>query len=103
MPHPSHPHRSNTGQRVQTMQLLTVAISKQLIFTSLLISETSGENLSVIDSTHFINKGILCARNNDVHHISEDFLNSRYAQVKTYLAVHSFDCEDGGTGVHEHL
>jgi hypothetical protein len=36
----------------------------------------SGERASVIDSTYYINKEILCPGNNVVHHISEDVLNS---------------------------
>jgi hypothetical protein len=41
--------------------------------------EKSEESLSVIHSAYYtpyyINKGILCPRNNDVHHISEDVLH----------------------------
>jgi hypothetical protein len=48
----------------------TTAISKELLSSALLIRETSGESLSAIDSTYYINKGILCRRNNDFHHIS---------------------------------
>jgi hypothetical protein len=53
-----------------------VAISEQLINTALLTRETSGERMSVIDSTYHINKGILCPTNDYVHHISKVIINS---------------------------
>jgi hypothetical protein len=40
------------------------------------------------------NKGILCTRNYDVHHISEDILSSLDGQVRTYQSEHSIDCKD---------
>jgi hypothetical protein len=58
----------------------TTFISDQLISTTFLNRETSGDSQSVIDSTYYIpnyiSKGILCPRNNNVHHTSEDVLNS---------------------------
>jgi hypothetical protein len=36
--------------------------------------------VSVTDFTHYINKGILCPRNNEVHHTSEVVLNSPHSQ-----------------------
>jgi hypothetical protein len=72
------------------------AVSESLICTALLIRGTSGESLSAIDSAHYISKVILCPRHNDVHHISEDVLNSPDAQVKTCPSVHSVDCETEG-------
>jgi hypothetical protein len=62
--------------------------------TALLIRGTSGESLSVIDSTHYISKVNLCPKNDNDHHISKDVFNSPDAQVKIYLSVHSVDCED---------
>lgn len=44
----------------------------------------------VIDSTQCINKAILCPRNNDVDHISEEDRNKLHGQVKTDLSVHSY-------------
>jgi hypothetical protein len=56
------------------------ATPEHLISTTFLINEKSGQSLPVIDHTHYIlsyiNKGILFPRNSDVHHISEDVVNS---------------------------
>jgi hypothetical protein len=44
--------------------------------------------VSVIDSTHFINRGILCLKSSDVdHHINEEDLNSLDGQVKTCISL----------------
>jgi hypothetical protein len=61
------------------------AVPEQLINTALLITETPGEGLFVVDSTYYIlyiNKATLCPRENDVHHISEYVLNSLEEEVK---------------------
>jgi hypothetical protein len=69
----------------------TVAISKPLISTTFLIREMSGESLSVIDYTcyipHYINKGILCPKSNDVHHISEDIFDSLVKTLTSHIHI----------------
>jgi hypothetical protein len=55
-----------------------------------------GESLSLNDSTYYISKEMLLAINNDVHHNNEEVLNSLDGQAKTYLSVHSIDCEVRG-------
>jgi hypothetical protein len=53
-----------------------------------------GESLSVINSTYYINKEMLCPRNNDTHRIkSYHILNSLGGQAKTCVSIHSIDCE----------
>jgi hypothetical protein len=47
--------------------------------------------LTVIECAYYINKGILCPRNTDVYHVSEDILNSFDAQFKIYLSVNFTD------------
>jgi hypothetical protein len=64
--------------------------------TASLIEKIYGESLSVVDSTHCINKAILCQRINDVDHISKEVLETVDGQMKTYLHHYSVDSEDEG-------
>jgi hypothetical protein len=43
----------------------------------------SGNNTSVIDSIHYVNKASLCSGNNDIDHIGEEILYSLIGQIKT--------------------
>jgi hypothetical protein len=42
------------------------------------------ESPSVIDSAYYINKGILCPRNNYAHHITEEVLDG---YIKTFYRL----------------
>jgi hypothetical protein len=81
--------RIDTTDQVLTHAYLgsnAVAIPEQLMSTASLVR-------FVIVSTYCINKGILCPRSNDDHHISEEDLNSLNTHVKTYYCV---DCKEEG-------
>jgi hypothetical protein len=51
-----------------------IFIPEQLTGTASLNKELARESLSLIASTYYINKAILCQRNNDADNISEEFL-----------------------------
>jgi hypothetical protein len=51
--------------------IMKIAIPKQLTGISLLIKAMSRKSLSTINSTHSINKAVLCSVSNDVSSISE--------------------------------
>jgi hypothetical protein len=53
----------------------TVAIQKERMGIASLVKEMSGKSKSLTDSTHFINKAVLCSENDGVDHISEEVLN----------------------------
>jgi hypothetical protein len=56
-------------------------VATQLMDIASLIKEMSGRSKSINASTHCINKPILCSGNNEVHHISEQVLNSLDGQI----------------------
>jgi hypothetical protein len=58
------------------------ATPTQLMGIASLIKETSGKNICVADSTHCINKAMLCSGGNVVDHISEEILNSLDEHIK---------------------
>jgi hypothetical protein len=60
-----------------------VTIQKQLTGIASLIKDMSGKSTSLIGSARFINEAILCSRNNDADHISEEVCNSLDGQIKT--------------------
>jgi hypothetical protein len=57
-----------------------VVIQAQLLGIASLIKEMSGKTACVTDSTHCINKAILCSEK-DVDHVSEEVLKSRRAHL----------------------
>jgi hypothetical protein len=62
-----------------------ISIPEKLLNTASLIKWKSGYSLFVVHSTHYINKGITCQRNNDADYVGEEILYSLSRQVKTYL------------------
>jgi hypothetical protein len=52
------------------------AIQQQIVGILSVCKEKLGKGTSVVHSTYFINKVIVCSENNDVDHISDEVLQS---------------------------
>jgi hypothetical protein len=58
------------------------AIQKQSTGTVSRLKELIEKSTSVIDSTHCINKAILCSGSNDIDHTREEVLNRLGGQIR---------------------
>jgi hypothetical protein len=73
---------------MHSLGIIAITITEQLMSTAPLIRES----LSVTGSVYYINKGILCPRNNNVHHITGDILNILDGYIKTFYRLNEGRC-----------